>query len=224
MKGRAYKIYWGILMLIFAAALIVCGTAGDGNIAGVPFFTMLMGIVLVGWIIAKVVFSREMREKFRLFLPLALLVMCFEKQIASLCGLENENFINNWLLLLAALIADIAIGFIIPKNSKRGHCNRFADSTHYVDAVTTKKSWINNHMGDSTVYYTNTDGIEGATFELNLKNTMGDITVHVPADWMVDNQLLNRMGDVSIRQNQGSRCTLKLMGDNKMGDINVVSP
>ncbi|MBR6563708.1 MAG: hypothetical protein IKK70_07210 [Clostridia bacterium] len=224
MKGRAYKVYWGILMLIFAAALIVYGTVGTESSFGVPFFTMLMGIVLVGWIIAKIVFSSELREKFKIFIPLALLVMCFEKQIAALAGFESENFINNWVLLLSAVIADVAMSFIVPKRQGKGHNNRFSSSTHYVDAVTTKKSWINNRMGDSTVYYTNTDGIEGETFELNLSNSMGDITVHVPADWTVINELLNRMGDVSIRQNQGSRCTLKLMGDNKMGDINVVSP
>ena len=223
MKGRAYKIYWGILMLIFAAALIVYGTIGGNQIAGISFVNLLLGIVLIGWMIAKIVFSRELREKLRLFLPIALLVILFEKQIAAIFDF-NDNFINNWALIFAAIIADMAIGFIIPKKTSRGFRNRCADSTHYVDAANTDKNWVNNHMGDSTIYYTNTDGIEGKTYELNLKNAMGDITVHVPADWTVINELYNRMGDVSIRQNQGSKCTLKLMGENKMGDINVVSP
>ena len=47
------------------------------------------------------------------------MVVLFEKNIAHLCGLRDENIINNWVLFVATLILAIGLKLIIPKHKKK---------------------------------------------------------------------------------------------------------
>lgn len=224
MKSKAYKIYWGILMLIAAVALILYATGVGSDILGLPLYKTLLTIVLIGWILYKIIFSTNLRDRFKIFTPLSLIAIVLESEIASLAGLE-DNFINNWILFIAGILLDVAVGFIIPQKAHAGHHNRLSSFTHYIDASNTTVSTVTNKMGDSTVFFQNTElAAEYSRYELTLYNKMGNITVHVPADWCIDSHIYTQMGNTDIREGGSGTVTLVLKGENKMGNIDIVSP
>lgn len=244
MKNRVGRIFGGILLLITAAALIFYGMGYGASFFGMPIYKLLLSAVLVAWIIAKVLFSNSLRERFKIFFPLAFLFMVLESEISRWASLPDENIVNNWLLLLAALLANIAIDCIIPKNKTvKGHffgiggsnhshgdfesfdTNNLSSNTVYIDADKIKKSFIKNRLGETTVYYQNTDiASPDETLELNINNLMGETDVHVPADWVVTNKMQCVMGEVHIRNNAGNGIRLNVTGSNTMGETNIVSP
>ncbi|MBE6683397.1 MAG: hypothetical protein E7595_04495 [Ruminococcaceae bacterium] len=224
MKSKAYKIYWGVLMLIAAVALILYATGIGSNVLGLPLYKTLLTIVLIGWILYKIIFGADMHERFKIFTPLSLIAILLESEIASLAGLESD-FINNWILFIAGILLDVAFGVIIPKKAREGHHNRLSSFTHYIDASNTKESTVTNKMGDSTVFFQNTElAEEYSRYELTLYNKMGNITVHVPADWCIDSRIFTQMGNTDIREGGSGTVTLVLKGENKMGNIDIVSP
>lgn len=242
MKQTANKIFWGLLFLLTAAALIFYGIGGSMGIFGIPLHKMLLGIILIYWIFAKIFFSQTLRERFKIFFPLGLLFMLFEAEIASLAGLANENIINNWIVLLSALLADIAMSILIPRTKNKSSFNfcfngknhsfgtpdsyeknYFSDSTVYIDASKTTKNYVMNKFGETNVYYQNADqAFPDTIYELTVENGMGETNVHVPSDWVVKNEMTCMLGEVNTRQNPEGDVKLIIRGTNKMGETNIV--
>lgn len=245
MKQKASKIFWGVLLILTAAAMIFYGVGDGSGIFGIPMHKMLLGIVITAWIIAKILFSSSLRERFKVFFPLGLLFILFEEEIAYWNGIP-ENIIDNWIVIAAAILMDIAVSILIPRG-KRVHSSRhsfefngetehsgfgeaesfdknaLSDSTVYIDADKTKKSWVENKLGETNVFYQNTDIADPAVpLELNVINYMGEITIHVPADWVVVNKMSCALGEVNTRPNLGNGITLTVTGENKMGETNIV--
>ena len=120
MKQKASKICWGILLLLTAAALVLYGIGESKGIFGMPMHKMLFAIVLSAWIISKILLSDSLRERLKIFFPLGLLFMVLETEIAKWAGLPSEEIINNWIVLLASILADIAITVLIPRGKSKG--------------------------------------------------------------------------------------------------------
>ena len=243
MKGKISKIFIGILLLLSAVALVVYGIGYEAAIFQIPIYKLLIGAVIVAWIISKICFGSTLRERLKIFLPLAFLFMVFEKEIAAWANLPNENIINNWLVILAALLANIAVIFIFPKKVLKNHSMRFGRQNHiqdafesndtnsfssntvYIDAASIKKSYVKNSFGETTVYYQNTDLItENENLELNINNSFGETDVHIPADWVVTNQMHCVLGEVNTRKNTGNGVRLTITGNSKFGETNISSP
>lgn len=244
MKNRVGRIFCGILLLIAAAALIFYGMGYGADFFEMPIYKLLFGAVLIACITAKVLFSDSLRERFKIFFPLAFLFMLLEPEISHWANLPDENIVNNWLVLLAAVLANIAVDCIVPKrknikshffgicgnnHSQHNHetfdTNNLSSNMVYIDANKIKKSYIKNRLGETVVYYQNTDIAspdEPLTLEIN--NLMGETDVHVPADWVVTNNMQCVMGEVYIRPNTGDGIKLTVTGSNKMGETNIVSP
>ena len=243
MTGRIQKIFIGILLLVASVALIFYGMGYGTSMFGMPIYKLLIGAAIVAWIIAKIFFGKSLRERFRIFFPLALLFMLLEKEIAVWCELPNDDFLNNWLVLFSALLATVAINFIIPKKKRADRFFKFrktdrlyngfesvdnnslSTNTVFIDAEQIKKSYVKNRLGETTVYYQNTYNLSSdEEFLLDISNSMGETIVHVPADWMVTNKVRNSLGDVSVRESNGNGAKLTVTGNNLMGDTQIVSP
>ncbi len=223
MKNTVKKGFWGILLLLTAAALIVYGAGIGPEIFGMPLYKFIFSIILAAWVIAKIIFSDTLRERFKLFFPIALLFMLLETEIADWAKLPDENIVNNWFVILASIIANCAFNLLIPGRTKKEHSNRFSNAVHYIDVSKTTKSNVYNRMGNTEVYYQNTELADPAVeLELNLSNKMGNISVYVPSDWTVVDKISNNMGNVEIREGTGEGITLVLRGENKMGNIEVI--
>ncbi len=242
MKPTVHKIFWGLLLLISAAALIFYGIGGETGVFGIPLHKLLLGLILVSWIIAKIFFSNTMPQRFKIFFPLAFLFMLFESEIANLAGLPEENIINNWLVLLAALLANTAMTVIVPKKRYKSHSklgiksesygfgepegydkNYFSEKTVYIDASKTVKSFVVNKFGETNVYYQNADcALPDTVYELTVENSMGETNIHVPADWVVKNEMTCILGEINTRNNPQGEPRLIIRGDNKMGETNIL--
>lgn len=240
MKQTATKIFFSILLLLAAAALIFYGINGELGVYGIPLHKLLLGIMLLAWIFAKILFGSSLRERFKIFLPLGLLFMLLEAEIAKWVCLADANIINNWLVLLAALLADTAMIILLPgkkrakthffssnirtegaKESRDKNC--FGESVIYIDASTTTQSFVMNKLGETNVYYQNADKApEGVIYELNVENLMGETTVHVPCNWVVINEMTCTLGEINTRENPEGETKLIIRGHNKMGETSII--
>ena len=78
-------------------------------------------------------------------------------------------------------------------------------------------------MGNTEVYYQNAELADPAVeLELTVSNKMGNVSIYVPTDWIVEDEISNHMGNVEIRENTGCGIRLILKGENKMGNIEVI--
>ena len=234
MKGNAHKIFWGLLLLFAAVALVFYGIGDEIDLLGLPIYKMILGLILVSWIISKVLFSESLRQRFKIFFPLAFLFMLFEPEIADYLRYPDENIINNWLLLLAALLANIAITIIIPKKHKHHgtqgfgradgfNKNCFSDSTIYIDASKTTKSYVKNTLGETNVYYQNVDqALPDTVYELTIENCLGETCVHVPSDWVIKDEMTCALGEINTRKNPQGEVKLIIRGKNNLGETNIL--
>lgn len=227
MKNRAHKIFWGILLLLTAAVMLLHGVGFGGEALGIPLYKIVLGIVIISLILSKLIFTRPLREKFRIFIYASLLFMIFEKEIANYLALESENIINNWVLLGAAILIEIAIGFIFPKRTEKGYSNSFSASTKYFDVSQNNQFWVYNKFGATEVYLQNTELADpNVPIELNVTNRFGALEIHVPNDWVVQNDVQTKLSavDVALRNNQSNNARLIVKGTNSLGAVEITSP
>ena len=225
MKSIVKRICYCICLLFAAATLILYAIGEETQIFALPLWKLLLSVIIVSFIISKLIFSKRLCERFKIFFLLSLLACLLEKHIAVWANLQETELFNNWAIVFAGIVIDIAVGFMFPKVSKNSIHTKFSSSTYYIDPNETPKKWIYANASNTEVYYQNTDSIpEEAVFELNLNCSMGNIEVHIPSDWMVKNKLVTSMGNVEIRPCQGNGPTLIVTGTVKMGNVEIVSP
>lgn len=240
-KSRTKRIFAGVVLLAVAAALI-CYSAGLGPIlSGIPLYKIILGLVLISWIIKKIFFSRQLRKRFQIAIPLALLFMLFEKEIATFAGLPDENIVNNWIVAAAAIIYSIAICLIIPRYArfpKNGFSIKFTNTVNgtnvgssrafssemlYIDAAASPNAAVTNYLGSREVFYQNTDAVpEGSTVTLDINNSLGTVEVHIPDGWKVTNNIETSIANTEIRQNRGNRVNFIVTGVNNIGTVEIM--
>ncbi|MCR5056502.1 MAG: hypothetical protein K6B54_06285 [Clostridia bacterium] len=248
---RNNAIIIGILILIAAVGLLFYAFNPGLQVFTVPVWKWILAAALLYWLIKKVVFGREIANKLSVFIPLALGFMLFEREIGTAVG-KGPDFVNNWLIILAAVMLDIAVWAIFrPRHKKffsqcrkdmkdnvkekvtfgsedsNGSATTFKLGSHiyYVDAAVQKTADLINQLGELNVYYQNTDMVgEGEDFYLNLVNQMGETSVHIPRDWHADISNDNTMGSVNCRNDvEETVHTIHIRVRNQMGEVNVVS-
>ena len=230
MKKKTWRIFLGLSLVLIAVALILEATGILASIMSplgeVSVLAVIGGIVLLVYAISRVV-KLKIAE---IFVPLALIFMLFEGNIAFALGREDKNIINNWLLLGCAILLWIGIAIIMSvfKRKKErkdkiivnGHGSMGA-SVRYINCDEFTFERIENDLGSYTVYFDNTDKYTGGGV-LEIYNNIGAITVNVPSGWNVvmkiDNSLAHSSGPDNNNPNGPS---LTLIGDNNLGNISV---
>ncbi len=225
MKDRGHKIFWGVLLLLSAIVLVLYGMGFGGEAFGIPLYKIILGIVIFAFTLSRIIFGTNLRERLRIFTLLSLLFWVFEKEIGLAAGYPDGEIINNMILLVAGILADSAVSLLVPKKKIKGHFNKLSSATHYIDVSKNTQSFIENKMGDSAIFYQNTDLVPlNTVVELTIDNKMGNISIHIPDTWVVDSKVVSKMGAIQVRPNTGNYVTFILKGENKMGNIEVVSP
>ena len=233
---KTWKIFWG-LGLIFAAVLIILDALGVttpliSSIGEISVFAIIAGLLLFAFIIARLI-KGKISE---IFFPLAFIFMLFEKNIAKLAGLEEENIINNWLVMLIALL--LSIGFSIlfsTKKAKIHHGNRggtieingnyaesnLGSSTIYVDCDTFTPSCVENSLGSCSVYFENPQNYKGGE-TLHVENNLGSMVINVPSNWIVKSNIENNLGGSHVARNDDEiGPILYIKGENNLGSLTV---
>ena len=228
---KTWKIFWG-LGLILVAVLLLLNSFGVVTpmlevVGGISIMQMVCGLFLLEFIISRVI-----KLKFTyILLPISLLFMVFERNIAVILKSESENLINNWWLFGCALLISIGIEIILPKGKKfrankkvsgeKVNGNNIGSGVLYIDCrdFVERKVW--NRMGEFTVHFENTDQFTSGAI-LSFHNKLGEITVYVPSNWNVREDIDNNLGGVSYSGNGDvNGPTLVITGDNALGEISI---
>ena len=221
---KTNKIIIGILLVV-AAVLIVVDALGvlapiSGFMGPVSLFRIVLGVILLYYIIIRLIKGRVAS----IFIPLALIFMLFEPNIAHMAGLEDPNIINNWIVLLSAVVLTVGFHLIFgTARSDSKHINaNFGQTTEYIDSGDfneTKK--VENNFGACNVYFSNAENYNGEG-TLNLENNFVVTTVNVPSTWKVDVDVENNLGSTT-RTGTGSENGPKLTitGENNLGNVRI---
>ncbi len=210
------------IALVFVAALILLDAFGlfsplGAFIGEISLLSLILGVLLLCFSVICIL---------KLSFPpvvifLALIFMLFEKNIAFLCGYEDENILNNWLLFAAAVILAIGLKFILPKRRKE-HSTNLGESTIYLDS---KKKYHNvrNRFSECKIYFENKESYAGGS-TLNVSNKFGETTVLVPREWKVDSKVKSSFGEYNLPKCDAPEDApiLKIEGSNSFGELNVI--
>ena len=211
------------LALILVAGLIFLDALGvlspvSAVVGEISLISLLLGgllLVFCIWRIAKLSFPP-------VIVALALLFLVFEKNVAFLCGLSEENIINDWILLLVSVIFAIGLKLILPKRQKKEYSSKLGESTVYLDS-TKKQHFVKNSLGECKVYFENVDAYEGGS-TLNISNKLGETTILVPSGWHVVSKVKNSLGEYNLPRDPSPEGApvLYIVGSNKLGETRVI--
>ena len=233
------KIVLG-LVLIAAAVLLILEALGiilpiTGMVGEIGFWQAVGGIFLICGI-GSLLMSGKFWE---IFVPLGFLFMIFEKNIAFICGIENENFINNWLVFGCSLLLSAGFMFIFPgrkkkkkkdKKSKSGvfvHVkdNEFGAAVAYIDCEefgnTVMEHSVKNKFGALEVRFDNVECYKGEA-TLYVENRLGALDICIPKSWKVVDKIDVRLGVIDLDDaEEQDGPTLILDGEVSLGAIDI---
>ncbi len=231
-RVSADRIAFGLLF-IACAVLIILDSVGVslGFFSGVPAIKLIVGAMLAVWLISELIKLNISG----IFFPAAFIFMLFEKYIAKWAGLEKSNIINNWLVILAALLLTIGIDLITPRKrifkinrggeaseKKNVHNSALSSSAVYIDCSDFVYEKVKNDLGSCNVYFSNVEKYEG-NGTLEVQNDLGATRIHVPSEWKIISSISNDLGAVSKPEDTGSGDkTINIIGANNLGAVSIV--
>ena len=233
---KTWKIFWG-LGLILAAILLILDAVGIitplvSTVGEITFFELIGGLILVALIIERLIHGNISS----IFLFLAFLFILFEENIAFICGLENENIINNWLVILVALLLSIGFSILLPSRKRKinhGNCggtieingknaeSNLGTSTIYIDCESFTPSRIENSLGSCSVHFENIESYKGGE-TLTVENNLGSTVINVPSDWIIKSNIENNLGGSHVPSSDDKvGPILYVNGENNLGSLNI---
>lgn len=227
---KTQKLFWGLGFLL-AAALIILDVVGVmptllSAVGDVSIFSLILGLLLLSYALVRLFKGRISA----IFFPLAFIFMLFERNVAFLCGLEDSNIVNNWLVLLIALLLHLGFAILLPsRNVRRGRkryavsceANMLGSSTVYVNCIDFTPHTVSNQLGECTIYFQNPDSYKGGQ-TLTVSNDLGSMTINVPATWTVITDIGNILGalDTPAEGSNGGP-VLYIKGENNLGNLEI---
>jgi predicted membrane protein len=236
---KAGNIFIG-LGLICAAVILILDALGVvapliGIIGGISAFEIIAGLLLVALIVERLIRGKISS----IFFLLGFLFMLFEENIAYICHLENENIINNWLVMLIALLLTVGFDILLSSCKRRRQLkhfggsvstsanNKYAESnlgssTVYIDCTNFSPAFVENNLGSCSVFFENIDSYKGGE-TLRVTNHLGSMQVNVPECWSVHVTVDNNMGATFFptEQEDGDKKILYIVGENDLGSLRV---
>lgn len=230
MKQRNFKsVIWGITLLVIAAALILESLGALSALlsiaGGISLPRILLAIVLLSFMVND---CRKHKSFRRVVWYVALLFMLFEPNIAYLCGREDPNLINNWVILLCAMLVKIALHLLFGKHSKwnlqwNGR-DKFINgsNTVYIDCDSFEHKYVENNLGATDIHFTNIEQYVGGG-TLKVENNLGQTNISVPAVWSLSMDNENNLGQIDAPCNNGTPGgpILHLNIENNLGHVNI---
>lgn len=228
---KTWKIFWGIGLILAAAVLLL-----DAFGVITPFLDVVGGIsaiqIVGALLLLSFIISRIIKLKFaEIFVPLALIFMIFEKNIAFYLGLESDNIINNGLLIGCAILLAIGVGILTPKRKREKvfsfksssgskHYEREGGSaTTYFDCKDFVEENISNRLGETVVHFENEDEYTGGGV-LNVDNKLGETVIYVSSRWNVRINVVSHLGTTEqVGHGDKDGPTLTINGNNALGEV-----
>ena len=231
----AKKIFLG-LFLILMAVFFICEALGviaplSSIVGEISIIKVIVGIAFICMTISEL-------AKLRFFMPmlyLSFIFMLFEKNIAFILGLPNENIISNWVVFGCAALAGVGLEILMPKRRKKfvkrdGHIfyeneseSSLVSSVRYIDCENFHHMSFENNLGSTVINFENIDKYEGGG-EIFVENNLGSMTICVPSEWCVTVEIENSLGHIAWpngeeMNHEGKH--LKIAGENNLGSMTV---
>lgn len=234
------RIVIGVLMIALAVLglLEVSGILEplQSTVGEMSFVNVIAAVILLALIIDSLVKLNICSVVFLL----ACLFMVVERNIAYMCGLESENIINNWALLVFTAIICIGLKLIFPNRKRHGAFaighrgsgnvgfasisgeNTLGSYTEYIDCALFTKKHIENTLGQTIIRFENISEYQtGGT--LSLENNLGHMIIHVPSEWNCSVSMENNLGSINNKCSRNATGdTLYLKGENNLGAIDIL--
>lgn len=233
------KIIFG-LALIFLAVLLILDAfqvlAPLASVIGeISIWTILLGLILLSYVIVRL----SKGKISEIFVPLSFIFMLFEKNISVICGRVTPDIINNWVVLLVAILLSAGVHMIMNtgknhfvrtgvadtgvQTAKRNHAGgSLGHSTVYIDSETMIPNQVENNLGSCAVYFENPEVYKG-TGVLYIENNLGSIKIHVPSAWIVQVNMENNLGGITVpEKNDATAPVLYIRGENNLGSVQIV--
>lgn len=224
--NRFRKVFWGIMFLVGALALLVIKL---GYLEGIGFWSILFTLALIG-ILVDGILSKGYGK---ILFSLAFLVIIYDEFL----GLEA---ITPWPVLGAALLGTIGLNILFPhvgwKSWKSGKfsdetvldgdtisfTNSFGESVKYLNGQEISRVHVKNSFGEMNVYF---DGaiLKNGVVEVYVDNSFGETVLYIPKGWDVVNEMRASFGDVSeqgIRTPDGSG-RIRIRGKVGFGECDI---
>lgn len=236
-KRRGVRnIFWGILLLLGAAALVV---GQLGYLEGIGIWSILFSVFLIGFVIDGLI-RRSFGE---ILFAIAFLIIVND----MLFGLTA---ITPWPVLGAALLGTIGLNLLFPRFRKKGrhmnvtingkdyggreavteerwegdsvtYENAFGEAVKYVAGEISHVS-AENSFGTMHIYFTDAYP-KGGSASVNIENSFGTTILYVPADWRVVLSTENAFGSTEEKGHcnpQGSN-VLHIRGEVNFGSLQI---
>lgn len=239
-------MFWGLLFLVGAVALIV----GEmGYLEGVSFWTILMSVALAG-VLVDGIFQRNFGM---ILFSLAFLLIVNDDWL----GLEA---ITPWPVLGAALLGTIGLSILFPNrkwNARRNggsegtrtgaetgadggsgegvrtdaettadgevwFSNSLGESVKYLTGVEIRQVHLKNSFGSMLIYFDNAIPHDGAA-EVFVQNSFGSMELFVPKEWKVLLNVETAFGNAEEKGNYtpAEENTLRIQGNVSFGDLQI---
>ncbi len=234
---NAWKLFWGLGFIIAAVALVL-----DAFGVFTPFLSAFGEVSILALVGGFLLLCFAISELFKgnlgnFFVPLALIFMIFEKNIAHYfkIGDTDGNIINNWLLLLVAVMLGIGFSILFSGIKRRRRhksgCewnlgdnvkvrSSIGSSVKYIDCEGFKYEAIENDLGACTVFFENVEKYEGDGV-LAVENNLGSVVITVPEEWNIVTKIDNSLGGVVAPKPVPGGPTLTVTGENNLGSISI---
>lgn len=195
-KGK--KVFWGLLFLLGATALIV---GKLGYLQGIGFWTILLSLGLLGLFIDGIC----NRSFGTILFSLAFLAIVN----SSTLGLDA---VTPWPVLGAALLGTIGLNLLFPQKwhqekpgsngqnenwSSKHHVEEskeengtlyisssFGETVKYLDGAQISRVCLKNSFGAASIYFNNAI-LQNNSAEVVIESSFGGVELYVPADWKV---------------------------------------
>lgn len=237
-KQRGAKsIFWGILLLLGAAAIVVSKL---GYLDDVGIWTIIFSVFLLGFLVDGLV-----KRSFGLILfSIAFLIIVNDK-------LLQLEAITPWPVLGAALLGTIGLNLLFPRfKKKQKHINVNingvnhdgktpvfeekwdGDSVSYENAFGEAVKYLageisnvnaENSFGSMQIYFTNAQLREGSA-TVHVENSFGSMVLYVPSDWKVELSTENAFGSTKEQGqcNSAGSNVLYISGEVSFGGLKIV--
>lgn len=219
-KSKFRSVFWGAVLIIAAVMLILSQT----NVIPVEdtswfsWWRIMLGALFGGWFI----YELAQLNISSIFFPLAFAFMVFQAPLAKAVGKDDNVIINNWLVLLIALLLTVGFSMLFPGKNKTLN-TRFGRKNVYFDSgKDLREARIHDNVGNVDVYITNRNVYDG-TGVITITDNVGKVTIHLPATWLVALQSGDNLGHVEIpEQNYNCSHSITLVIKDNLGHIKVV--
>lgn len=225
------KWFWGVFFILAAAFILLSQL---GMLVEFSVWTLLLSVLLVAIIIQSLIHV----EFFGIFVPLGVILILFDGPL----GIEA---LTPWPVLGAAVLLSIGFSILFKgklhrgyKHHERIHRNEtvedlnedrvvckmsFGSSIKYLHAQNLEQAEFDCSFGALKIYFDQAKlSPNGADVLINC--SFSGITLYIPHDWKVIDQMETSMGGVKNRENRSASDAnvIRLRGSVSFGGVDIV--